>query len=109
DVETLLRHADVSMYVSKETHRPSVYARAQDPHSPERLALAGELRRALERPGELVVYYQPQEDATGEVRRVEALVRWRHPEHGLLGPDEFIPLAERTGLITPLTLRVLEA
>ncbi len=109
DVETLTRHADVSMYVSKTTHTPIVYAAAYDHHSLARLALHGELRQALEG-NELVVQYQPQADvATGEVHKVEALVRWQHPEHGLLGPDQFIPLAEQTGLIRALTHYVLDA
>jgi diguanylate cyclase (GGDEF)-like protein/PAS domain S-box-containing protein len=109
DVETLTRHADVSMYVSKTTHTPIVYAAAYDHHSLARLALHGELRQALEG-NELVVHYQPQADvATGEVHKVEALVRWQHPEHGLLGPDQFIPLAEQTGLIRALTHYVLDA
>jgi diguanylate cyclase (GGDEF)-like protein/PAS domain S-box-containing protein len=108
DVETLTRHADVSMYVSKTTHAPIVYAAAYDHHSLARLALHGELRQALEA-DELVVHYQPQADvATGEVHKVEALVRWQHPEHGLLGPDQFIPLAEQTGLIRALTHYVLD-
>jgi diguanylate cyclase (GGDEF)-like protein/PAS domain S-box-containing protein len=109
DVETLIRHADVSMYVSKNTHTPVVYAAAYDHHSLARLALVGELRRALAR-NELLVHYQPETDAaTGEVRKVEALVRWQHPEHGLLEPDQFIPLAEQTGLIRELTRYVLDA
>jgi diguanylate cyclase (GGDEF)-like protein/PAS domain S-box-containing protein len=109
DVETLIRHADISMYVSKDTHTPIVYATEYDHNSLARLTLVGELRRALERE-ELVVYYQPQADAvTGEVRRVEALVRWQHPEHGLLAPDKFIPLAEQSGLIRSLTRYVLDA
>jgi diguanylate cyclase (GGDEF)-like protein/PAS domain S-box-containing protein len=109
DVETLIRHADVSMYVSKGTHTPIVYASAYDHHSLARLALVGELRRAVDG-NELVVHYQPQADmATGAVRKVEALVRWQHPEHGLLRPDQFIPLAEQTGLIRALTRYVLDA
>ena len=109
DVETLIRHADVSMYVSKNTHTPIVYAPTYDHHSLARLALVGELRQALERQ-ELIVHYQPQTDvSTGEVHKVEALVRWQHPEHGLLGPDQFIPLAEQTGLIRALTGYVLDA
>jgi diguanylate cyclase (GGDEF)-like protein/PAS domain S-box-containing protein len=108
DVETLIRHADVSMYVSKDTHTPIVYAADYDHHSRARLALIGELRRAIANQ-ELVVHYQPQATAgTGEVHMVEALVRWQHPEHGLLGPDQFIPLAEQTGLIRKLTLYVLD-
>jgi diguanylate cyclase (GGDEF)-like protein/PAS domain S-box-containing protein len=109
DVETLIRRADISMYVSKSTHTPIVYASGYDHHSLARLALIGELRRALDG-NELVVHYQPQADvATGEVRKVEALVRWQHPQRGLLGPDQFIPLAEQTGLIRSLTRHVLNA
>jgi diguanylate cyclase (GGDEF)-like protein/PAS domain S-box-containing protein len=108
DVETLIRHADVSMYVSKDTHTPVVYAADYDHNSRARLALIGQLRRAVTN-GELVVHYQPQARAgTGDVHMVEALVRWQHPEHGLLGPDQFIPLAEQTGLIRKLTLHVLD-
>ena len=108
DVETLIRHADVSMYVSKDTHTPIVYDADYDHHSRARLALIGELRRAITN-GELVVHYQPQAKAgTGDVHMVEALVRWQHPEHGLLAPDQFIPLAEQTGLIRKLTLHVLD-
>jgi diguanylate cyclase (GGDEF)-like protein/PAS domain S-box-containing protein len=109
DVETLIRRADVSMYASKNSHTPIVYAGELDHHSLARLALVGELRRALQG-DELVVHYQPQaEIATGEIHKVEALVRWQHPERGLLGPDQFIPLAEQTGLIRALTRHVLNA
>ena len=76
---------------------------------PERLALLAELRRGIDR-GELLLHFQPQiELATGTLRGVEALVRWRHPERGLLAPQEFIALAEHTGLIRPLTLWVVQA
>jgi diguanylate cyclase (GGDEF)-like protein/PAS domain S-box-containing protein len=109
DVETLIRHADVSMYQSKRTHSPAVYCPETDHHSRMRLTLVADLRRALEHK-ELVVYYQPQASAvTGAVRTMEALVRWEHPVHGLLSPDQFVPLAEQTGLIRPLTLYVLKA
>ena len=109
DVETLIRHADVSMYVSKRTHSPAVYTPETDHHSRVRLTLVADLRRALERE-ELVVYYQPQACATtGAVRTMEALVRWEHPVHGLLTPDQFVPVAEQTGLIRPLTLYMLDA
>jgi diguanylate cyclase (GGDEF)-like protein/PAS domain S-box-containing protein len=109
DVETLIRHADVSMYVSKRTHSPAVYSPETDHHSRVRLTLVADLRRALERE-ELVVYYQPQACATtGAVRTMEALVRWEHPVHGLLTPDQFVPVAEQTGLIRPLTLYMLDA
>jgi diguanylate cyclase (GGDEF)-like protein len=109
DVETIMRHADVAMYVSKEAHAPKVYSPEQDHYSPDRLALVGELRRALEGK-ELVLHYQPQlAVSTGEVQSVEALVRWQHPDHGLLSPERFLPLAEHTGLIRPLTRYVLDA
>ena len=109
DVEALIRHADVAMYQGKKTHRPTVYSRHEDHYSPDRLALVGELRRAIAQ-DELVVHYQPRvELANGDVRAVEALVRWEHPERGLLSPGEFLPLAEHTGLIRPLTRYVLDA
>jgi diguanylate cyclase (GGDEF)-like protein len=110
DAAELLQHADVAMYVAKQAHlRFLVYDPAVDQHSPRRLALLGGLRRALER-DELVLHYQPKADLrSGEIRSVEALVRWQHPDQGLLGPGEFIPLAERTGLIHPLTHWVLDA
>jgi len=74
-----------------------------------RLALAGELRAAIDR-GELVLHYQPKADlSSGRVVGVEALVRWEHPTHGLLSSNEFVPIAERTGLIRPLTRHVLRA
>jgi diguanylate cyclase len=108
--EELLQHADIAMYVAKETHAGFVlFDPSQDQHSPRRLALLGELRRAIDQQ-QLLLHYQPKVDAhTGQVLGVEALVRWQHPEHGLLPPGDFIPLAERTGLITPLTHYVLDA
>jgi len=108
DGDTLLRRADVAMYVAKRLRRGyALYEPAQDQHSPERLALAGELRDAIER-GALALHYQPQVDlATGRVTGVEALVRWPHPAQGLIPPDRFIPLAEQTGVIAPLTAWVL--
>ena len=109
DVDTLLRRADIAMYVAKGGRTGvEAYNSSQESHSPARLALAGELRRALEQ-RELVVYYQPQAAvATGLVTGVEALVRWHHPRQGLVGPDVFVPLAENTGLIGPLTMAVLD-
>ena len=110
DAETLMRRADVALYLSKEAHVPTLYAAEQDHYSPERLALVTDLRRAVHSREELVVYFQPQADvASGEIVRVEALVRWRHPSQGLLTPDAFLPLAERTGLTRPLTRLVLDA
>jgi diguanylate cyclase (GGDEF)-like protein len=110
DVETLLQRADVAMYLAKEDHSGcELYLPERDEYSPARLALVGELRRAIDG-GELVLHYQPKvELRSGRVAGVEALVRWEHPERGLLFPDEFVPLAERTGLIRELTLVVLEA
>ena len=110
DVETLLRHADVAMYFAKDSHlRTAVYDTEQDTSDAARLALAGELRGAIER-GELLVFFQPKADlVTGRVVGAEALVRWQHPERGFIPPNEFIPIAERTGLIKPLSRYVLAA
>jgi EAL domain-containing protein (putative c-di-GMP-specific phosphodiesterase class I) len=84
-----------------------MYSPESDRYTPERLAMLGELRNGLET-GQLVVFYQPKSDAkTGVVVGVEALARWQHPTRGLLPPDEFIPLAENTGLIGDLTFEVL--
>jgi len=109
DVETLLQRADVAMYVAKETKAHyAIYDAHTDHYRPERLVLVGELRRAIEE-GELVLHYQPKATlADGEVRGVEALVRWQHPERGLVPPDVFVPVAEQTGLIRPLTLFVVD-
>jgi diguanylate cyclase (GGDEF)-like protein len=109
DVETLLQRADVAMYMAKETRTHyAVYDAEVDNYRPERLVLVAELRRAIEN-RELVLHYQPKATlADGEVRGVEALVRWQHPERGLVPPDVFIPVAEHTGLIRPLTFFVVE-
>jgi diguanylate cyclase (GGDEF)-like protein len=108
DAETLVRRADTAMYAAKPGGAPQIYLSEHDSGSPERLALAGDLRRALEA-RELVVYYQPQIDLrSGAVRGVEALVRWRHPRRGFLAPDEFLPVAEQAGLMRPVTRHVLE-
>jgi len=108
--ETLLRHADVAMNVAKEAHNDyALYSLDQDRHTPERLALLGELQHAIER-DELMLHFQPKADlATGAVTGAEALVRWQHPQRGLVPPDQFIALAEQTGLIQPLSRWVLEA
>jgi diguanylate cyclase len=110
DPDELLQRADIAMYVAKQTHAGFVlFDPKQDQHSPRRLALLGELRRAIEG-RQLLLHYQPKIDAhSGQVLGVEALVRWQHPTHGLVPPGEFIPLAERTGLIGPLTHYVMDA
>jgi diguanylate cyclase (GGDEF)-like protein len=108
DADALLQHADVAMYVAKGAHAgTAVYSAEQDTNDAERLALAGELRRAIQQE-ELVVHYQPKADLqTGRIVGVEALVRWIHPERGFIPPDAFIGIAERTGLIKPLSSYVL--
>jgi diguanylate cyclase (GGDEF)-like protein/PAS domain S-box-containing protein len=108
DVETLIRRADVALYRSKESRASTVYNPDQDHYSPTRLKLLTGLRRAIAN-REIVVAYQPQAGAaSGVIESVEALVRWQHPELGLVMPDQFIPLAEHTDLIRPLTLYVLD-
>ena len=109
DGATLMRHADVAMYVAKRSAAGfSLYDPKEDEHSVSRLALVGELRHAIEQ-RQLVLFYQPKIDLKhGHVAAVEAVVRWNHPQRGLLLPDEFIPLAEQTGLIRPLTFYVLD-
>ncbi len=109
DVDDLLRRADVAMYSAKGDNVPlRFYSADRDDHSPERLGLVSDLRRGLER-SELVLHYQPKLDLrTGETAGVEGLVRWEHPTLGLLQPHAFIDLAERTGLIKSLTLRVID-
>jgi diguanylate cyclase (GGDEF)-like protein len=106
----LIRHADVAMYCAKDSDAGfHAYAEEDDEYSIDRLALAAQLRRGIER-GELVVHYQPKVPLQGgPTLAVEALVRWNHPQLGCIGPDGFIPLAEQTGIIKPLTDRVLEA
>jgi diguanylate cyclase (GGDEF)-like protein len=103
----LLKRADMAMYAAKSSGTAiEVYDADRDDYSPRRLALATELRAAIER-GELHLHYQPQANVDGLVTGVEALVRWRHPQFGAVGPDEFIPLAEHSGAIVPLTRWVM--
>ncbi|MDQ1708718.1 MAG: hypothetical protein QOG49_103, partial [Frankiaceae bacterium] len=108
--DELLQHADVAMYVAKRAQTGVVYYDpAQDDYNADRLSLVAELRRAFDR-DELVLHYQPQvKQPTGQVDTVEALVRWQHPTRGLLDPDAFVPVAEQTGLIEPLTRWVFDA
>ncbi len=109
DVTTLLRCADVAMYVAKRSQSGHAeYSPKIDQHSPYKLALMSELRQAIA-DNRLLVHYQPKVSfSIGRIVGVEALLRWPHPVHGLIPPEDFIPLAERTGLIGPLTRWVLE-
>ena len=108
DVETALRRADVAMYEAKTQHLPyATYELTRDDNTVARLAMLGDLRRAV-CSGELVLHFQPKVSSrSGEVHSVEALVRWQHPIRGLLTPDEFIPIAETTAVIHPLTDEIL--
>jgi diguanylate cyclase (GGDEF)-like protein/PAS domain S-box-containing protein len=110
DPSTLLRRADVAMYVAKRSGGGyAVYAPEQEAQTLRRSGLAGELRRSIPQ-GELVLHYQPQVTlATGAIHSVEALVRWNHPREGLMPPDRFIPMAEETGIIHPLTAWVIDS
>jgi diguanylate cyclase (GGDEF)-like protein len=108
--ELLLREADVALYVAKERRGiAAFYEPERDRTSLERVALANDLRDALDGAGGLFTVYQPKCDAlTGQVTGVEALVRWAHPDHGVLPPSAFVPLAEHLGLLDRLTHLVLE-
>ncbi len=108
DVETLLQKADVAMYRAKEKSADlALYDEQHDHHSPAKLALTAELRTAVST-DEVAVWYQPELDLrSGNVTCVEALVRWEHPNLGLLMPGSFVRMAEQTNLIKPLTHRVI--
>src|SRR3954447_21055294 len=110
DNETLQQRADIAMYSAKQSGRGyALFEPELDRHSPRRLALAGGLRSAISE-GQIRLYYQPKADLrTGRIMGAEALARWDHPEFGIVGPSEFVPIAEQTGLITPLTSFVLDA
>jgi diguanylate cyclase (GGDEF)-like protein len=109
DTEELLRNADIAMYAAKELKAGAVvFEPDQHVTAPWRLTLLGDLRRALEGSDELFLNYQPKYTLDGErIEGVEALLRWQHPTEGLIPPDEFIPVAEGTGIILRLTERVL--
>jgi diguanylate cyclase (GGDEF)-like protein len=109
DALTLLRRADGAMYAAKTSRKGVVvYDHDIDQHARRRLTLAADLRKALDAE-ELEVWYQPVASlTTGDITGLEALLRWRHPEHGSISPDEFIPVAEQTGIIEPLTWWVME-
>jgi diguanylate cyclase (GGDEF)-like protein len=109
DFETLLQRADVAMYVAKGRGTGvQVYSTEIDRHSTVRLGMLAELRTALENK-DLELHYQPKADLrTGDVVGVEALLRWRHPERGLIQPDDFLPIAAQTGLMRLITKFVLD-
>jgi diguanylate cyclase (GGDEF)-like protein len=108
DVDTAMQRADVAMYLAKETKSGyQVYAPSRDPYSPKHLSVLHDLRHAVDN-DQFVLYYQPKAAlGTGAIIGVEALIRWQHPEQGIIPPDRFIPIAERSGLSRPLTLFVL--
>jgi len=108
DADTLMELAEVAMAEAKSTHsRIAMYDAGMEQYTLEHLQLAGELRQAIER-NELILHYQPKIDMKEKrIIGVEALVRWQHPEKGFMAPDLFIPMAEQTGLIHPLTYWVL--
>ena len=108
DADQLLKHADVAMYAAKDRGRNNFqfFTRELNRQADERLHLEAALRDALEQ-GALEVHYQPKVDHRRRIVGAEALARWNHPELGLVGPDRFIPIAEETGLILPLTTAVL--
>lgn len=109
DVSTLMRFADVAMYRAKTCLQGvAIYDSALDPHSPKRLELMGALGRAI-RENQLILHFQPKiQLSSNRVYGFEALLRWNHPELGFIPPNDFIPIAEHSNLIYPMTLWVLE-
>jgi diguanylate cyclase len=111
DRTDLMRHADIAMYDAKSTHIGTArYDPARDGNTRERLHLVAELRAALATdPDQIVVHFQPKCALNGRAVGAEALVRWQHPERGLLGPDKFLPAAEANSLMPALTRHVLRS
>ncbi len=109
DASLLMRYADIAMYEAKRKHKGfAFYTPGSDEHSISRLGLSGELRDAIS-DNQLMLEYQPMVDfRSGRIFCAEALVRWQHPKIGLVPPEEFIPSAEQTGVIRPLTLWVID-
>ncbi|TDC87565.1 EAL domain-containing protein [Actinomadura sp. 7K507] len=110
DFELLLQRADVAMYNAKEARSGvEIYSSTKDRNSPARLSMLGDLRRAIDR-SELELFYQPKISLRdGQLVGMEALLRWRHPDKGILGPDAFLPIAEQTYLMRSITHHVVQA
>jgi diguanylate cyclase (GGDEF)-like protein len=110
DARTLMRRADVAMYATKQSNAGFTFHERDEQESrvPDQLSLVVEMRTAIER-NEFELYYQPKRHLhSGLITRVEVLVRWNHPRRGLLMPASFVPIAERTGLIKPMTDWILD-
>jgi len=108
DSSALLKRADIAMGAAKGVSRYAMYSSERDRRTPRSLSMVSDLRQAIQQ-RQVDVHFQPYVDMRSEqIVGAEALVRWQHPRHGLIYPDEFIPLAERSGLIRPLTAMVLD-